>query len=275
MIRRFAAALVLCLALIVPLARAQAISRSPLSYSAVIDRGVRDKPPLIHLGPAGFSFNDPVFGSRMWRVTDALTRPDARDLSYRTPSGTHQNAWSADSSHFYVVSTDGSVMLFTLEQALSGSAPIELKFYTEPQFSYVDPDAIYGSFNGAGATLRTIDQYSLSTGKYTQVLDLDSVASGLQGTFVGSVASSGGTPERFVVLFGGIAQDQHHLVVVFDRAQPTNRHAIDSTASTIDGRPTPVPLNFHLHNVMIDRSGRYVMLYPTGPDLVAPRNAAQ
>ena len=50
-----------------------------------------------------------MFGSRLWRVTDRLTRPDAPDRSYRTPSATHQNAWSADGSYFYVVSTDGTM----------------------------------------------------------------------------------------------------------------------------------------------------------------------
>jgi hypothetical protein len=69
----------------------------------VTDRGVRHKPALVKPAAAGFSFNDPVFGSRLWRITDRFTRPDKIDRSYRTPSATHQHAWSADSSYFYVV----------------------------------------------------------------------------------------------------------------------------------------------------------------------------
>src|SRR6185295_15115701 len=37
----------------------------------------------------------------------------------------------------------------------------------------------------------------------------------------------------------------------------------------------PMTLNFKLHHAMIDRSGRYVMLYTTSTDQAAPRNAAQ
>jgi hypothetical protein len=78
-----------------------------------------------------------------------------------------------------------------------------------------------------------------------------------------------------VAFFGGSSQDRHHYVVVFDRANPQNRHLLDTLASTIDGRPAPIRLNFLLHHAMIDRSGRYVMLYTTSTDQAAPRYAAQ
>src|SRR4051812_24924777 len=114
------------------------LSQSPLSYQGVTDRGPRPKPTLVRLGNAGFSFNDPVFGTRLWRVTDRLTRADAPDRSFRTPSATHQNAWSADSSYFYVVSNGGTIVPFAFDKA-SGrfSRLATLRFYIEPQFSYV------------------------------------------------------------------------------------------------------------------------------------------
>jgi hypothetical protein len=250
------------------------LAQAPTTYDAVTDRGPRAKPTLIHLGPAGSSINDPAFGTRMWRVTDRLTRPDTPDRSYRTPSGTHQNAWSADSSYFYVVSTDGSVVPFAFEPATGRFGRLDtLKFYIEPQFSFVNDSVIYGS--ASGGSLRTIDQYDFGNGHYTRLLDLDTVAAGLQNTYVGGIVSSTGPPERILAFFGGTSQDQHHYVVVFNHDDPQQRMLLDTTASTVNGKALPAALNFKLHHATIDRSGRYVALYPTAVDLAAPRKAAQ
>jgi hypothetical protein len=45
-------------------------------------------------------------------------------------------------------------------------------------------------------------------------------------------------------------------------------------ASTVDGAPTNIPLNFHLHHSFMDKSGQYVMLYPPSFDQQAPRSAS-
>lgn len=236
------------------------------TYDAVTDRGPRAEPTLVKPGGAGASFNDPVFGSRIWRITDRLTRGDAPDRSFRTPSATHQNAWSARSSHFYVVSTDGTVIPFAFDASTGAAARLDaLEFYVEPQFSYLDDAVIYGSVNTSGASLRTIDQYDFSTGQYTRLLDLDTVVSAdLTGTYIGGIVSSAGPVERVVAFFGGASQDRHHFVVVFDGKAPASRRVLD-TAS----------LGFSLHHATIDRSGRFVMLYPASADLAAPRNVAQ
>jgi hypothetical protein len=93
------------------------LAQAPAAYDAVTDRGPRAEPALIRLGAAGSSFNDPVFGTRIWRVTDRLTRPDAPDRSFRTPSATHQSAWSANGSYFYVVSNGGTIIPFAFDPA--------------------------------------------------------------------------------------------------------------------------------------------------------------
>ena len=276
MLRRFAVAVCVCAPLLSSTVHTRGLPQSPSTYDAVTDRGPRPKPALIHLGAAGFSFNDPAFGSRIWRVTDPATERDDPGVSYRTPSGTHQNAWSADGTIFYAGATDGSIVPFSLDRSTGTTTALDpLRFYTEPQFSYVQPRLIYGSRNDAGATLRTIDQYDFSTGKYTELIDLDKLAANLQGTYVGGIASSAGATEWILVFFGGASQDLHHDLVIFDRAHPDTRHLLDTTASTLDGRATSTPLGFHLHHATIDRSGRYVMLYPAGTDLAPPRSAAQ
>jgi len=170
----------------------------------------------------------------------------------------------------------GTIIPFAFEPATGRFSRLAaLRFYIEPQFSYVNDSVIYGSVTGSGASLRTIDQYDFGTGKYTRLLDLDTLAPGLQNTYVGGLASSAGPTERLLAFFGGVAQDHHHYVVVFDRASPQQRMLLDTVASTLDGKPLPSALNFHLHHATIDRSGRYVALYPTGADLGEPRKAAQ
>jgi hypothetical protein len=276
MLQRFAVAASVSAALFSSTALTAPQPQSPSTYNAVVDRGARPEPPLIHLGPAGFSFNDPVFGSRIWRVTDGLIQPDRRDVSYHTPSSPHQNEWSADGTLFYVLATGGTVIPFSFDATTGTTAPLDpLRFYVEPQFSYVEPRVIYGSENGSDASLRIVERYDFSTGKYTQLLDLNPLEPNLRGTYVGGIASSAGATERILAFFGGPSQDLHHYLVVFDRADPGHRHLLDTMASTLDGQPTSTLLLFHLHHAAIDRSGRYVMLYPSAPELVPPRSAAQ
>jgi len=275
----YGAAAALCIA--VPCAAQTLTAVGP--YTAVTDRATYPKPPLPALGPAGSAIADPIFSSTIRRITDNSTRPGVRNVSYRTPSSPHQNAWSANGSYFYVVSDDGSTIPYAFDAASgtarrlqptsTGAGGLVLNFYIEPQFSFVDDSVIYGSV--AGGSLHTIDQYSFSTGAYSRILDLETVVSGLSGTYIGGIASSAGATERIMVMFGGAEQDYHHLVLVFDRANPANQLLLDTTANTLNGQGTSIPLNFSLHHVAIDRSGRYLMLYPTSADQASARQAPQ
>jgi hypothetical protein len=252
-------------------------------YTAVTDRVTYPKPALPALGPAGSAIADPIFASTIRRITDGSTRPGLPNRSYRTPSSPHQNAWSANGSYFYVVSDDGSSIPFAfdatsgtatrLQPASGGAGGLVLNFYVEPQFSFVDDSVIFGSV--AGGNLHTVDQYSFSTGAYSRILDLETIVSGLSGTYIGGIASSAGPTERIMVMFGGAEQDYHHLVMVFDKTNPANRLLLDTTANTLNGQGTSIPLNFSLHHVAIDRSGRYLMLYPTSADQTSARQAPQ
>ena len=160
------------------------------TYESATDRETRAKPLLPVPGPAGTTMIDPAFGATIRRITDARTRPDLPDRSFRTPSGTHQHAWSAGGNYFYVVGTDGTVVPYAFDSRTGDATRIQptatdaggmtLKFFNEAQFSYVDDAHIYATYNGGGSTLRTIDQYDFSTGLYTRLLDLDTVATGLR-----------------------------------------------------------------------------------------------
>jgi hypothetical protein len=254
-------------------------------YAAVTDRNPYSKPALPAIGPAGSSVTDPVFKSTIRRITDGATRPGTPNRSYRSPSSPHQNAWSANGTYFYIVSSDGTVLPYSFDATTgsarrvqptsTGSGGLVLNFYIEPQFSFVSDSIIYGSASGAGSTLRTIDQFDFSTKAYTRLLDLDAIVPGLAGTYIGGIASSSGPTERLMTFFGGTSQDRHYKVVVFDRANTGHRLLLDTKASTVNGAAANIQLNFLLHHAWIDRSGRYVMLYPTAADQASARKAAQ
>ena len=255
----------------------------PSTYSALTDRVARAKGATPSLGAAGYTFTDPAFGSTITRITDRSTRPAAPDRSYRTPSSSHGNAWSADGRYFYTVSTDGWSVPWSfdpttgrasrLQPSSTGDGGLLLQFFNEPTFSYVVPGLAYATYNGVGANFRSVDQYDFETGQYTQLLNLDTLAPNLAGTYTGGLGVSAGPVERLIAFFGGTSQDKHFYLVVFDRNNPANRHVVDTLASTVDGIPTGTLLNFRIHAANIDRSGRFVAIYPTSADLKAPRSA--
>ena len=57
------------------------------------------------------------------------------------------------------------------------------------------------------------------------------------------MSASAGAVEKVSAFFGGSSQGQHHHVVVFERPNPAARRILDTTASTVDGVPTNIPLN--------------------------------
>jgi hypothetical protein len=264
------------------LVRVEGSSSSPGPYVAITDRVARPKPATAAPAAAGGRFTDATFGSRMLRVTDQNTRPASR-VSYRSPSGSHQNAWSKSGSYFYVVSTDGGVVPFTFDRAsmtasrinpsATGDGGLMLQLGGEPEFSFVD-ESLFGVYNGPGANLRTIVAYDFSRNAYTPLLNLDAVIPGLAGTYVGGVSASSGGVEKVSAFFGGQAQGYHRYAVVFERQYPAARRVVDTLASTVDGVPTNIPLNFRLHHSFMDKSGQYVMFYPPAMDQQAPRRAS-
>jgi hypothetical protein len=260
----------------------------PTSYQAATDTNPASKPALPSLGAAGTSIVDPTFNSTIVRVTDGNTRPNALNRSFKTPSGTHQNAWNTTGTYFYVMGSGGSTIPFAFNAATrtasriqpsgTGDGGLVLKFYIEPTFSYVNENLIYGACNNpcsAGADVVTIVQYDFASGQYSTLLDLKTLSANLAGTYVGGIGGSSGPTEKLAVFFGGTSQDHHYLVVVFDKNNPTSKKLLDTHASTVDGQATNITLNFNLHHAFIDRSGRYVLLYPTSADMAAPRNASQ
>jgi hypothetical protein len=213
------------------------------------------------------------------RVTDSSTRPSSVGVSYRTPSAGPQMAWSSASTYFYVTSTDGTIVPFSFDAttmtasrvAGPGDGGLTMAFYMEPQFSSINPNLLYGVSNLGN--LRTITSYDFSASTYTTVIDLDTIMPGLSG-YVGTIMTAGAPTEDMIVSFGGASQDLHHYLMWSPISNFGARKIVDTLTSTINGVPTNVTLNFHVHAATIDRSGRFVFLTPTGPEQGAPRYAS-
>jgi hypothetical protein len=266
---------------------ASASAAVPTTYQAESDRSVHVKPTLPPLGPAGWRFTDPTFGTDMLRVTDANTRPGTLGRSYTTPSAAHQTSWNTDSTYFYVRSVDGyfipynfnaSTMAISRVQATSsGDGGLLIASQAEPQFSFVSPSIVYVTRQDPTNDWPIVRRFDLATGSYTDLLNLGQAAAIGQHTLAGGLASSAGSPGRLMAFFGGAAQDQHHLVAVFAASPPQSVMVLDTTGSTVTVNGvktnTNIPLGFHLHHAWLDKTGQYVILENTLTDRVAPHSA--
>src|SRR5579864_8998455 len=102
----------------------------------ITDRTPRPKPAPLVLGPAGFAFTDPTFGSRLWRVTDGTL---VGSQSLRTPATSGQRAWNADSTAFIEQASSGGFWLSRWDgKTLTPPVPIA-GLYGSLEFSATDP----------------------------------------------------------------------------------------------------------------------------------------
>ena len=258
------------------------VTGAPSTYSAISDRVVRVKPALPALGPAGYKFTDPTFGSPMLRVTDASTRSFS-GLSYRSPSATPNRAWNLTSTRFYVASTDGTIIPFGFDAATmtasrlpgAGDGGLVLRFDAEPEFSCVDPDVIYS--RSSAYDHGVVTQYHFATGSYSVIADVRDLVPGVDNngrTYLRGVETGcASNLEYMSFIFGGTSQDRDRYAVWFPVGNPGARKLVDTIASTINGRPTNIPLGFYAHAVATDQSGRYVILGSTAGDIAAGKAA--
>jgi hypothetical protein len=252
-----------------------AIMTPSLTYLAITDRTVYPKPVLPSLGPAGWHFVDPTFGSRMMRVTDTNTRPGYPGRSLTAPSAAHQLAWNASSDHFYIRSIDGTIIPYAfdastmtasrIEPSSTGNGGLTILSQVEPQFSFLSSNLLFGSRQDPLNDWPIIRQFDFNTRTYADISNLGAVTIISPGTYAGALSSSSTTPEMVCVLFGGV-QDTHYKVAVLP-VSPAGAGPVvlDTQASTITTNgataSTNIPLGVFLHHAWMDQSGRYVVLY--------------
>jgi len=219
----------------------------PSGYTATTDRDPRPKPTPLALGPAGFRFTDPTFGTELCRVSDEHTGGG----SIRVPSNSHIAAWNCDTTKFFAMNEGGGTVFF----ALNGGQPQKLDLncgsYIEPAFSYVDPDRV---FCAGGANHRTVYTYNLQSGESTTICDLDRRYPELQlSGYIGCTLTT--DDDVWVTFFGGEGQDSH-------------RYLHHSKAGLYDFLQAT---GSHIHAITLERSGRYVIVCSTSADIQAGR----
>jgi hypothetical protein len=192
------------------------------SYAAPSDLAVRPEPPLPALGAAGFQFQDPSFGSWIVRATDPDTRPDKPGIAYGTPSSSEANTWNSDSTLFYVLDLDASVLPYSFNPvnmavarlgdtgSVSGALIVPLR--PSPSFSFVDRDLLYGFPQNAASVFSA---YRFSSHDVTSLHDATRCVAGLSGA-PGDVSISG-DDVRLMSALGGSEEAAPNFVYMYDR----------------------------------------------------------
>jgi len=268
--------------LLIPQRPAEAQSMSPpLTYGAISDRTIRPYQSLPAVGTgappwllgAGSQFIDPVFGSTLLRVTDAKTRPDVTGSSWYTPSSAETNAWNTNSTMFYVAGSGGEQIPFSFDPVTMTASRIGdttnprgglvLGFNSEPAFSFLDSDLIYGVINDT-----QLSSYRFSTATFTLLHDETTcLPPGVSTDNKGGGTYLSHDDQRILDIVGGV-QDSNMYVYVWDRTLGCRwLDTQNGTASGWGGR-TPVPYsgdsNFFIHHATISGNGRWVRITVAG-----------
>ncbi len=248
--------------------RSIATSSAKSPYAAIADRDVRPEPPVPSLGGAGYQFTDPVFRSRMLRVTDANTRPDTVGRSWGSPASPETSAWNTTSTRFFVTGDGGEQIPFDFDpRGMTASRTgnrrnphggLVLGFGGEPSFSFLDPDAIYGL---QGADPHKVVQYRFATGDEQVLHDIASCLPGIASRGAGiSVAAD---DQRLLTYVGGGVQDQDTHVYVYDRARGCRW--LNAETGQVGGEwgPTGTYEGDHgwtIHNARMAKNGKWAKI---------------
>jgi len=235
--------------------------------TAVIGTGPATAPSI---GPSGSMVIDSEFSTRITRVTDTATATDGRP--WGTPSAPNLNMISSDDRTFYVVSDDGSTVLIYNFDPATGAFTLnhQTSFVNEPNFSrkIEKPNILYGVYYNYTVVAYDVSTQVRSAPLITLTNEVGPMDPNTQ--FASVVYSSQGTPERLAISYGA-TQDLHQYMTVFDADTPANRMTINTRTSQIrvnggawepllTPSGAPANINFGLHSISIDRSGKWVKL---------------
>jgi hypothetical protein len=230
-------------------------------YTARTDRKIvsypETPPPL---GPAGSVIDDPSFGSRIARVTDAHSDPKNAGRSLFSPSSSEQNPWNQNSTMFYVDTAGGAFLLYHFDPVTMKSSPAkspDLSWTSEPEFSYTQPNILYGLLR-RGAIFQ---KYDVATGKLSALNNAANCVR-LQATDVGGSPTVSDDDNRFMTSFGPM-QDKNYLVYVYDRSLGCRWY--NTQTGEVGGEWGPkgtiaAPDRFLIHNARMAKSGNFVYI---------------
>jgi len=142
------------------------------------DSGVYVPPQYLTLTPpsAGRSFTDPVFGTNILRVTDALTQRNSDTggyLTFITDEYSSMSPFNNDGSRFLVV-FQSYFALYDSTGNFVKECPMEVNSESEPRWSRTSPDVLYyvrgnqlkqyNTMTGAVSVVHTFSEYSRISG---------------------------------------------------------------------------------------------------------------
>jgi hypothetical protein len=229
-------------------------------------------PPAI--GKAGSKVADPQFGGNILRVTDSTSLVGSNVVagdSFHVPSAGYDNPISADSKHFLItgqvqmlMSFDETTFTATCVRASNGDCsglPL-----TNASFSHQQADVIFGRYRDSNLH-QWLASANISTGAITKIFDATAVMSPLLSNGYLINIRSSGDDDSFSIIWG-VSQNTYPYIVTYKRSTNTH-HIVDTTKSTLDGKPTPIHLGFGMHEATLSLDGLYVALLPgncyTGP----------
>jgi len=213
------------------------------------------------LPKAGSQGTDPVFGSRILRVTDGSTDPKKPGQQFQTPSSAQQNTWNTDSSKFYVKEAGGKIWVYDFDPSKM-TAKIDPSYSTdwrgEPEFSYSNPNLIFGVAKGSV----DLEQFDFSKNKVSTVHKPSDCVK-LNPNDFGTDPSVSADDARFMVVIGP-QQNANYLVYVYDRQKGCRW--LNTKTGEIGGQWGPKgtisdpELRFGIHDARIAKSGDYVAI---------------
>jgi hypothetical protein len=253
-------------------------SCGPPNYCARSDVRVEPYPKAPPaMGPAGSIINDPNFGSRIVRVTDTKTDGRRTSESYSTPSSAEQNSWNTDDTRFYVRGIDGGLVLFDFNASTMAVHSIDVpnvSWIGEPQFSYSQPNILYGITNHRPV----VQQYDLSANRTADVHDPSKCVK-LKSSDTGHAISVSADDQRMTMVVGP-EQDTDYLVYVYDRAKGCRWY--NAQTGEIGGQwgakgNISILDRYLIHDARMNKSGRFVEIARSGaavPGVTPPPNPA-
>lgn len=242
---------------------------APPHYCARTDRKVEPYPKSpLPLGGAGTIVVDPNFGSRILRVTDEKAGPVGKGGAFKTPSSAEQNSWNKDSTAFYVVAAGGQNVLYHFdpnEMRARQGEPLKLNWKGEPQFSYTDPNVLYG-INGEE---NSFQQYDISTHRVRTVEKFSDCLKLSAGDSGRDITVSADDTRLSASL--GSGQDEYRFIYIYDRKQGCRWY--NTQTGEVGGQWGPkgtisIPDRAVLHNSRMSKSGKFVyMTRGSGPGI--------
>jgi hypothetical protein len=217
----------------------------PLTYEASTDRLPHPASPPA-LGDAGTLVLDPVYGTRMLRLTDGATTPT---LSYRVANEFWGNDWNTDSTLFYIQSSNSGLHFYRFDPKLMTATPVAAPMLNYGGFSRSAPNLFIGLHNSY-----VVATYDFNTQQRTDVFSLLSIVPGATGYVLGVQQARNGL---YVSVFGGPQQDKMPYLITYDAATQTH-HLIDVTQGTLDGVSLGITFGGGLHTFKVDASGRWI-----------------